>query len=39
MEITPSAKGILVLTVQHDEFKGQLIRVSIESDISSHDHH
>lgn len=25
--ITPSTKGILVLTVQHDELKGQKIRV------------
>lgn len=34
--ITTSAKGLLVLTVQHDEFKGQLIRVNIESDIKEY---
>lgn len=32
--ITPSTKGIVVLTVQHDEIMGQLIRVYIESDIN-----
>lgn len=32
--ITPSSKGIIVLTAQHDEIKGQLIRVYIESDIN-----
>ncbi|BBI35958.1 hypothetical protein [Cohnella abietis] len=32
--ITPLVKGILVLNVQHDEYKGQLIRVNIESDIN-----
>ncbi|MNC23483.1 hypothetical protein D3C81_146860 [compost metagenome] len=34
--ITPSARGILSLTVQHDEFKGQLLRVSIDSDINDY---
>ncbi|MBD0380977.1 hypothetical protein [Paenibacillus sedimenti] len=34
--ITPSAKGILTLTLQHDEFKGQLIRVKVESDINEY---
>lgn len=32
--ITPSAKGILTLTVQHNEVGGQLLRVNIESDIN-----
>lgn len=32
--ITPSARGIITLTVQHDEVKGQLLRVDIESDIN-----
>ena len=32
--ITPSAKGILTLTVQHNEVNGQLLRVDIESDIN-----
>ncbi|MBD0384849.1 hypothetical protein [Paenibacillus sedimenti] len=32
--ITPSARGILTLTVQHDELKGQLLQVEIESDIN-----
>lgn len=32
--LTPSARGILTLTVQHDEVKGQLLRVDIESEIN-----
>ncbi|WP_138756546.1 hypothetical protein [Paenibacillus sinopodophylli] len=32
--ITPSARGVIKLTVQHDEVKGQLLRVDIESDIN-----
>ena len=32
--ITPSARGIVTLTVQHDDVKGQLLRVDIESDIN-----
>lgn len=32
--ISPSFKGIIVLTVQHEEVSGQIIRVYIESDIN-----
>ncbi|WP_168123974.1 hypothetical protein [Paenibacillus sp. HB172176] len=32
--ITPSARGIVTLTVQYDGVKGQLLRVDIESDIN-----
>ncbi|UKS28529.1 hypothetical protein LOZ80_06240 [Paenibacillus sp. HWE-109] len=32
--ITPSAKGILTLTVQQNEVRGQILRVNIESDIN-----
>lgn len=34
--ITPSTKGFLVLTVQHDELKGQKIRVNVASDINEY---
>ncbi|NIK80590.1 hypothetical protein FHS15_005781 [Paenibacillus castaneae] len=34
--VSPSGKGSLVLTVQHDDFNGQLIRVSVESDINEY---
>jgi hypothetical protein len=32
--ISPSSKGIIILTVQHEEVSGQIIRVYIESDIN-----
>ncbi|MBO7748730.1 hypothetical protein I8J29_31630 [Paenibacillus sp. MWE-103] len=32
--VTPSTKGVITLTVQHDEVTGQLLRVYIESDIN-----
>ncbi|MEC0204664.1 hypothetical protein P4H39_18840 [Paenibacillus lautus] len=31
--ITPSTRGIITLTMQHIEVKGQLLRIVIESDI------
>lgn len=34
--VSPSGKGSLVLTVQHDDFNGQLIRVSVESDVNEY---
>lgn len=34
--ISPSSKGVIVLTVHHEEVSGQIIRVYIESDINEY---